>query len=769
VNLTLVLRYCVVLAVASGWVYSAAAQKSTAAATDPLQDAAAFQKILEDYVRLPEAPVEAGEQPAWRTDLEARLNDLLRRLEPLTAPASAGSDILLVKALCHARRADLLLDRRRDLDARFAELGGRAEAAIDDAAARDLAAQRLAAAQAVSAEYRLVDQTLERAIAGESVLAGQREMSLVRGVIAAQSAIVQERTIVSAEDAKQRFDADPALIRKWLDDAAGLLRDYVSKTPRNTGLEWLRGQYYLGVVQYRRSLKLPEPGKPTYTVVDTADPKAVTAFAEAREIFASLADADSVKAILSPGGDGQAAKRAYEESSFSRQAKYSLDAVAHFYAATANVYLGLIAAIDPAGASNRAEAARQAKAFLDTALEYDNSPPAEGLAPISLSSGAIPLSHRKVTTELEQVREERVERMPLNDFRLNWGLGYGYDTNVTLLGRNTEAPLDKRRKRDSRFPVVAEFDYTLDLDALKPGDESLKKWQIYVNAKTAPIWNLRIHDFNEQFYGGTINLRYEILGPGVVSQLDGLYLHARYDYEYFLLGNDGFLRTNRLRPMVQVLAFEGLLDAQFYCGYDDRNYLELVRDERFDRDGNYYNGGIDLNFDLGKWVEGEKLWGSDNWGPCAPNEDDTDHRRPLELRFQLAYNNNSTQGDEFDYGGPVLGGGVTFPFPLGINFSYSAAFEWQDYWQPSLIDHARRNREDFIQEHVFRVERTFFLSRYPHEFENINPLRPERFVMTVHGDIRFAIDDSNVRDRLGQSIFEYNRAVYAVGVSFGLN
>lgn len=768
-NLTLVLRCNLALTVLLWWVFPAAAQNPAAAAGDPLQDTAVFQKILEDYVRLPEAPVEAGEQPAWRSDLEARLNDLLRRLEPLTATEAAGSDILLVKALCHARRADLLLDRRRELDVRFAELASRAETAGDDVAARDLAAQRLAAAQAVAAEYRLVDQTLERAIAGESVLAGQREMSLVRGVIAAQSAIVQERAIVSAEDAKQRSDADPVLIREWLDDAAGLLRDYVSKTPRDTGLEWLRGQYYLGVVQYRRSLKLPEPGKPTYTVVDTSDPQALTAFAEAREIFASLADADSVKAILSPGGDGQAAKRAYEESSFSRQAKYSLDAVARFYAATANVYLGLIAAIDPAGASNRPEAARQAKAFLDTALEYDNAPPAEGLAPISLSSGAIPLSHRKVTTELEQVREERAQRQPLNDFRLNWGLGYGYDTNVTLLGRNTEAPMDKRRKRDSRFPVIFEFDYTLDLDALKPGDEALSKWQIYVNAKTAPIWGLRIHDFNEQFYSGTINLRYEIFGAGVVSGFDGLYFHTRYDYEYFLLGNDGFLRTNRARPMIQALAFEGLLDAQFYCSYEDRNYLELVRDERFDRDGNYYNGGIDLNFDLGKWVEGQKLWGSDNWGPAAPNEDDPDYRRPLEVRLAFAYNNNSTQGDEFDYGGPVLGAGVTVPLPLGINFTYSNAFEWQNYWQPSLVDRARRNREDFIQEHVFRAERTFFLSRYPREFENINPLRMERFVMTLSGDIRFAIDDSNVRDRLGQSIFEYNRVVYGFGVSFGLN
>src|SRR5262249_7973544 len=153
---------------------------------------------------------------------------------------------------------------------------------------------------------------------------------------------------------------------------------------------------------------------------------------------------------------------------------------------------------------------------------------------------------------------------PLNDFGISMGAAALYDTNVTLQGRNTEAPLDKRRKRDFRVPTAFRMSYIADLDVLKPGDPLLKKWQLYAEARVNSTWNARIHDFNEQFYGGTINLRYEVLGPGQVKNLDALYLHARYDYDHIMLGNDGFLRINRFRPMLQAVAFDGVLDASVF-------------------------------------------------------------------------------------------------------------------------------------------------------------------------------------------------------------
>ncbi|MBI5864686.1 MAG: hypothetical protein HZB38_09285 [Planctomycetes bacterium] len=727
-----------------------------------------FHQILESYVRLAPPPLEAGELDRWRTETERSLDSLLSRIDALIAKYKQFPDLLLLKAICHAGRASIYTDRRRVLDVEFAGLEPEQQSS-----AGDLAKRRAAAAEKVAAEYGAVNEALAAAIVGEGTLAGEREMALVRGVVAAQSAIVQERAIISSADAGQRSPLDPASIRKLLSDSSGLLREYVDKTPKDSGLEWLRGQYYYGVVQYRRSLKLPEPGQRSYTAVDEADPEAVKAFAATRAIFESIADPAAVRAILEPAGSGEqqaAAKRAFEESSFALRSKYSIDAVARFYAATANVYLGLMAAIDPAFSTRRVEAAAAARSYLDKALEFDNAPPSEGAAPISLSSGAIPLSHHKVTTELEQAAKAAPERQPLNDFRIQWGIGYSYDSNVTLLGRNTEAPLDKRRKRDSRFPAMVQLDYTADLDVLRPGDEALKKWQVFASVRAAPTWNLRIHDFNEQPYSASTNLRYELLGPGAVPGIDGLYLHGRYDYEYFLLGNDGFLRTNRVRPMLQAIAMDGLLDAQLYFTYEDRNYLEELYDEvHFDRDGNYIAGGLDLNFDLGKWVDADKIWGQQAWGPAAPDPDDPAHRRPLEARLGYEHTSNSTVGDEFDYSGPILKAGLTVPLPFGMDFSYNASLEWQDYWQGSRIDRGRRNREDFIQEHAFRLERTFFLTRYSTDFEYVNPLRPERLTMSVFGDLRFAIDDSNVRDRLGQSVFEYNRVVYAIGVRFGLN
>ena len=134
------------------------------------------------------------------------------------------------------------------------------------------------------------------------------------------------------------------------------------------------------------------------------------------------------------------------------------------------------------------------------------------------------------------------------------------------------------------------------------------------------------------------------------------------------------------------------------------------------------------------------------------------------------FTTNSTQGWEFDYSSQILTAGINFPFPCGVDFLFAAAWEWQDYRGESLIDRGRHPRDDFIQEYAFRAERRFYLCRdYPQDYEYINPLQIRRTVMTLFGDIRFTIDDSNVRDRLGQSIFEYNRIIYGAGVRFDFN
>ena len=226
----------------------------------------------------------------------------------------------------------------------------------------------------------------------------------------------------------------------------------------------------------------------------------------------------------------------------------------------------------------------------------------------------------------------------------------------------------------------------------------------------------------------------------------------------------------RIWPSLQLAAFDNVLDAVLSFQYEDRNYLEELRDARFDRDGNYVSWGLDANLALGKWVSGKRLWQDASWGACGPNPDDRDYERPMEVYLGLDFDTVSTQGDEFDYESQIFSVGTSVPLPYGIDFLVRAFFEWQDYRQHSLVDRRRRGRQDFIQEYSFRLERPFYLTSYDtRKFEYIRPLQLDRIVMMLYGELRFTIDDSNVRDRLGQSIFEYNRVIYSAGVRFDIN
>ena len=85
---------------------------------------------------------------------------------------------------------------------------------------------------------------------------------------------------------------------------------------------------------------------------------------------------------------------------------------------------------------------------------------------------------------------------------------------------------------------------------------------------------------------------------------------------------------------------------------------------------------------------------------------------------------------------------------------------------PSLLTPGfrARRRDDFIQRYSLGLERRFVLK--PGREANRRTRTIDRVVMTIRGDIQFTDDDSNIRDRLGQDIFQYDRAVYGLSVSF---
>lgn len=775
---------------------SAAAQTPAPPPSGSPADAVEFQTILIDFLKKrPGKPAEAE----WESAKQAYA-DLVKRLDDYGRRAGMSADVEMMRAICLARRASILLEERRKQDRQVLALGDQAPA--------EMKAARAAIAREVADEYAAVEAALSAALRAADGQGDPRglpsDQILAKGVILAQTALAQ----LQAGDAQMEIDPTREVerpseqIRALLQEAQGLLREYVERKLRaGKGLEYVRGRFYLAVVNYRLALDLPSKAKArdgTRFAQPGAAPGSETALEDAIAIFRDMSDPQRVFADLFPTGDPAveaSVEDVWEQSSFRQRDvhKFTREDGARFYAASSNLYLGLIEAIQANAMSGAEKTAAQqrAKEFLHTAQELDvpltqpEPPPAlDGAAMTSLTNGVIPPAAQQVIDKIDQPGVGEAE--PLNDLRITWGIGALYDSNVTLLGRNTEAPLDKRRKRDFRVPTLMSFDYTLDLNALDKGNEFLRRWQVFFEARVAPTWNARIHDYNEQFYGATANLRYEIyrdrsdLGTnedGRPIQGAAWFIDWRYDYDYYLLGNDGFLKQNRIRPSLRYISENEFVDASLFFAYEDRNYLERLRDERFDRDGNYFSWGADAVFDLSKiWpvLEAQRLYNRDGqdlaWGGAAPiREDYQDFYRPVRLRLGVGFTSNSTVGDEFDYDSQIVSGGVTVPLPLGMDLSYDGIFEWQNYWQHSLVDRHRAVRSDFIQEHQFRLSRRFYSQNYDVNTYLSQPLDLKRLVVTLYGDIRFTIDDSNVRDRLGQSVYEYNRVIYGAGLRFDLN
>lgn len=738
-------------------------------AGDALDAMHQFQSLLSDYVALTPPPFRASQEElrAWREQVAPTLAELIQRAEQLAETSGGSPDVLLLLALCHAKLANIQLDQRRGLDRKIADLR-----AAGQQVPPDLLAEQADQAIHAAAQYRRIVAALRQALAAADALRERREMGLVQGVILAQTAIVEDRAIDAADTVGKQVPFGPAELRQFLDDAQGLLREYLESTPLENGLEWVRGRFYLGVVEYRRALRPRVPGEEYFTEVD---PARLDAFEQAREVFTTLSTPEAVLKILRPHADEEAqrqspAGRAYETSSFRLQADYSYDAVARYYAASSNMYLGLMAAIDPtleqASMQDRYDAVRR---FMDRAVELDHAEPSPGQEPISLTADTIPTSRQKVLDELKRALEAPARR-PINDVTFSVGGAYLWDTNVTLLGDRTAPTGGVSRKSDSRFATRLRLNWVADLDTFDPGNENLRRWQVFVEGRVDSTWNARIEDFNEQFYGGTVNLRYELFGPDRYENIDGLYFHLRYDYDQIVLGNDGFLSLNRVRPSFQLIADEGEVDVSAFFSYEIRDYSEFLRDDRFNRDGDYFSFGSDARFDLGDWVEGGTLWGDRlNWGCYAPHEDDPDYRRPMELAVGYEYTSNSTKGDEFDYSSHIISTGLRFPLPMGVDCFFSGAWEWQNYWRHSLVDRHRGSRTDLVQEYAFRAERKFYLSDYSDDYQYVRPLQLSRTVLTLFGEIRWIIDDNDVVDRLGQRPFEYDRAIYTVGLRLDFN
>ncbi len=436
----------------------------------------------------------------------------------------------------------------------------------------------------------------------------------------------------------------------------------------------------------------------------------------------------------------------------------------------ASLYLGLILPIQAlieTDSGARDELLDEAESSLDQAVKLDTVVPAPGEEPFSLSGGPIPeIALRQREEVIAKVREQPQLLGYQNDVRFSFFIGPNYDTNVVLLGERTDLPRGIDDESDFGLALGVAVDYTLNLGHIDP---SYDRWTIGLRGRTTQLWHCEVDEFDEQTYGFTGAVQYELMRKS--GDVGPVYLRVQYDYSWTNLGRESFLGSNLFRPDIRVNWDDRLAESALYFEYDNRDYFEPLVDRRFDRTGEYFRFGLMHSHklkDMTPWFE-EKGW--EPWGLASDEgqlQDDPDYPARYFTPFiGIEYGWDSTNGDEFDQNNYTLAAGFILPLPWGLQFDFAAEFEWEDYRHGSLVDFHRRGRDDFIQEYEIGLQRTFVLQNG----ELVNRYTPtiDRSLMTVRAHARWTDDDSNVVDRLGSAVYSYDRGFYGITFAFAFN
>lgn len=316
-----------------------------------------------------------------------------------------------------------------------------------------------------------------------------------------------------------------------------------------------------------------------------------------------------------------------------------------------------------------------------------------------------------------------VEAAPVAPFssRLTLEVGSYYDTNVTLLGRRTRSTDPISSKDDYRFGLLAD----LDLD-WRPQEGRWDGWHFNAGLTVFDSWHASTQEFNVQDYAARVYAGKTVYeSDGLIKSIE---LGLRYDFDYALVDNDGFLSRNGLALVASVEGDRWRTFIEYQWQF--RDYEEENFSRAFDRDGNYQSIEVLHQIDLREVP--------------YPYDFRPDEARWMTLAFGYRFENNSTQGDEFDYTSHTAFAGISSPLPWNLEASVLAEIEWQNYWQRSRIDADFSARKDLVQRYVLR------LNRQVNEW------------FSLGGEVAWTYNDSNVVNTLGEQVFSYDRVVYGI-------
>ncbi len=349
---------------------------------------------------------------------------------------------------------------------------------------------------------------------------------------------------------------------------------------------------------------------------------------------------------------------------------------------------------------------------------------------------------------------------PLGPFEVEGRVTVGnfFDSNVILLGKDTALPRGYRRADDYRFELSADLNvsrYISKTEAPWLVGESLT---LGFGGGTYNGWQPNIPQFDVNRYPARAYLNWQVITD--------LYFGLQYEYSYTQLGHHPFISSQRLTP---VLSKEWVLrtpdgpernlgHTDVYYSHEGRNYLDALGDFRLNRDGTYHAIGLQHTFNL---IQAKDLWYLREYYNSPARQRERQSLGEEWLRFALGweYRDERTVGTEFDLAGHALLWGLHVPLPYRFAFDLSGEFTWADYTYASVFDHSRKEREDFLQRYNFGLTYTFVARGELPQMRTLD--------VRLRTGIELTFQNSNIWNRLGEDVYEYDRAIYGAALEVG--
>ncbi|MGH7383709.1 MAG: tetratricopeptide repeat protein [Candidatus Rokuibacteriota bacterium] len=332
-----------------------------------------------------------------------------------------------------------------------------------------------------------------------------------------------------------------------------------------------------------------------------------------------------------------------------------------------------------------------------------------------------------LTGPAERIRDSMASaREAERRFHAEVRVGFLYDTNVAVVPQPSHDPIAesiRRRKTATPGEIAA---LRLDYTWLRTGP-----WESSVTYSFFQTYNNRLPDFNVQNHlvAGALSYRAAI---GAMPFQVG----TQYSWDYLSLGNDDFLQRHTATVFGTLVENQSNLTTVLARFQDKDFYATPGQLEDEDRDARNWMVGLTHVFRFAQ------------------------DRHYIRIGYQFDY--EKTDGRNYAYAGNRYLAGGQYTLPWGsTRLRYDFDLHERHYRHANTllpaVNPATREREDFEQNHIVRVEQVLARNLGPASI-GCAPTAP--CPLTLAAEFQHTVADSNL------PIFSYNRNVWSLTLSW---